>query len=69
MISLWRVRPRTVSKRSNEEWLSHQSRRYQERREDNQGLGKLMGLGAEFIDEGTMVAKLGRTTEWPNSTL
>lgn len=26
------------------------------------GLGKLMGLGAEFIDEGTMVAKLGRTT-------
>ena len=26
------------------------------------GLGKLMGLGADFIEEGTRVSKLGRTT-------
>jgi hypothetical protein len=27
------------------------------------GLGKLVGLGSAFVDEGTEVAKLGRTTE------
>jgi hypothetical protein len=31
-------------------------------RDTIQGLGKLKGIGSEFLDEGTEVAKLGRTT-------